>query len=554
MFGHKSLPSRVYSYGAKVIDGMERVEEQMRLAHRYRNRLVELEINRRRIVDAVLAEVAPTLAAVEAAIVVAESALETDRRTIGRERSRVRSRVKTSEVPKAKSAKTQLNALQKERSAIRKAAFKTDVWRAQDAAIEAAYKVARQEIRSEFSCAGLYWGTYLHVEQSMGSTRSGPPPKFACFDGDGHLAVQNQKGKALAAVIAIEIDPTYSARGGQRRKATVRFRVAGGSSSDPAAWATLAVILHRPIPNDTRIAWAHLIRRRIGTHCEWRLQLVLQRESGWTHADAAGAWGAVGVDVGWRMRPDGSLRVARWYDDEGAEGELALPARWLKASAKVRDLASIRANNLNTAKADLAARMEVLTLPEWLHDAVATFASWKSPARLAALAIRWRAARFDGDSAAFEALEAWRVQDRHLLEYESNLRDQLARERMDLYRCAAAGWRRRYRTIAIEQLDLHDFHERADPEETEGPDALRERVRDACLSALRQCLRETGSVREVPAPNTTRDCSWCGHREQRDGAALMHTCSKCAQVFDQDLNAARNILRSAMQPSAVVAE
>ena len=47
----------------------------------------------------------------------------------------------------------------------------------------------------------------------------------------------------------------------------------------------------------------------------------------------------------------------------------------------------------------------------------------------------------------------------------------------------------------------------------------------------------------VPAANTTRDCSVCGHRETWDQATeVVHTCSACGETWDQDASAAVNLL------------
>ena len=279
------------------------------------------------------------------------------------------------------------------------------------------------------------------------------------------------------------------------------------------------------------------------------------------------------------MRPDGSLRVAYWLGDDGAEGELTLDAGWLAAKRKVDDLRSIRDDNLNDAKARLAAWLmpaegpnasapNLCPAPAWLLEATATLASWRSAGRLAAVAIRWRRERDEmqqpaerrrvsdttvrsDTTEAFDALEAWRRRDKHLLEYEANLRDQLQRRRADLYRVFAATMRRRYRAIYVESLDLRTFHELPDPEEPASDPALKEHVRDACLSTLLGAIRETGAAVAVPAPHTTADCASCGSRERLDGAALSHRCSRCSDVWDQDRNAARNLLRAVSTTSAV---
>jgi hypothetical protein len=53
MFGHESKPSRIYSYKVKTfLTGEDRVLAQIRLAHQYKNKLIELERSRREAVEA----------------------------------------------------------------------------------------------------------------------------------------------------------------------------------------------------------------------------------------------------------------------------------------------------------------------------------------------------------------------------------------------------------------------------------------------------------------------------------------------------------------------
>ena len=54
-----------------------------------------------------------------------------------------------------------------------------------------------------------------------------------------------------------------------------------------------------------------------------------------------------------------------------------------------------------------------------------------------------------------------------------------------------------------------------------------------------------GGATEGDAKDTTRLCE-CGHVNQWKSAESLHqTCSECGRVFDQDRNAARNLLASA---------
>ena len=559
MFGHESLPSRIYSYGTMKLGdfpGRDKAEEQMRLAHRYRNRLVEIELARRRAVEEALRRLSPDLVGCELAIEAQERALEVARSSIRRASAEARKKVASPEARDA--AKTAIAHLKRERAkrmSLRKALFSSSDWEAEEKRISDEAGAAIRKARAE---CGLYWGTYLHVEGTV--KRTGAPPRFHRWDGSGHLAVQIQHGMTWAEALAgadnrlrvRHAPPTDSKHSQLLHVVSVRV---GSTEDGSPVWADVPrVVLHRPIPDGARIKWVHLIRRRIGCSQKWHVQFVVSAES-WERTDRATS-GTVGINVGWRMRPDGSLRVAAFCGDDGRRGELCLPSRWLAQWKKTEDIRSIRDRNFddvrtaiaNWVKGTIPEHVRALTgevmpeLPPWWRQRAATLASWKSPARLAALTIHWRANRFAGDAVMFPLVEDWRRRDRHLYEYERHLADQLLAEREDLYRVFAADLRRRYKTAIVMELDLRDFHVLPPAEEPTPDGALREHTRDACLSLLHRCLDESMSevIRSDPR-NVTRMCRECGGLNDWDRKVLHRVCSWCHAERDQDENAARNL-------------
>jgi GH24 family phage-related lysozyme (muramidase) len=587
MFGHDSKPSRIYSYGAKPpAEGAKLVDAQMELARRYRNALVRVERKRRERVDEALRALSPDLIKIEAAIAASEISLTEARTAIDQASALAREKVyPPGATAAANAAHRELKRLYEERKAVRQEIFASPTWkpiREKPAKGEKPVRKKKKPIGETIGekideraaaqgkrlyaaarRAGLSWGTCLF----MGGTvnRSGPPPQFSRWDGDGHLAVQVQHGITPAEAFAgqdtrVQIEPLPVEEPpdliGPRlskaamRRTRVRFRVGSDASAAPV-FAVVPVVLHRPMPWDAQIKWVHLIRRRIGTHCEWRVQFVLSRAIGWGKPDCA-AGGQVQIDVGWRVtgddgktpRPDGSMRVAYWKGSDGAEGELMLPADLLSEMRKTEDIQSIRDREcFNPARDRLAEWLRTASdAPAWLRERTATLPQWRSPARLAALVIRWRDNRFGGDLELFEALEAWRKRDKHLLEYEENLRDQLQRRRENIYRNFAAKMRRTYRTAKVEKLDLRDFHELPEAEDAPVDGALKEHVRDACLSALFRCVQESmAETVKVSARNTTAKCHVCGSLQTWNHKVLRHTCTVCGAEWDQDANAAGNI-------------
>jgi hypothetical protein len=627
MFGHDSLPTRLFSYGAKApVEGAETVDAQMELARRERNALVHVERNRRKKVDAALRALSPDLVRTEADILAAEKARDEARDAIDLASAMARTKVHPPGMAEAANAAVELlRRLYKRRKALRKELFASPAWEPIGAAIDGRANLLGKRLYAAIGRMGLAWGTRLFVNGTV--NRSGPPPQFSRRDGDGHLVVQLQpmggkgkgedriKGKPLMTGDAfagtstfLRIEPVPPEAWEEEDRASRRYEImrlvkdgtghhrqvpvegepvlgleeaharamalgekygirrtkgrhlqhtvvslrVGSEDRDPV-FAVIPVVLHRPMPSDAQIKWVHLIRRRIGLHCEWRVQFALSRATGWDKPDRA-ATGEISIDVGWRVtgddgvtpRPDGSMRVAFWRGSDDAEDELTLPADWLSEMRKTEHIQSVRDKLFDRMRERLAERLRTAgdAVPAWLRDRTSTLPQWKSQARLAKLAIDWRSNRFDGDGEIFAELEAWRKRDKHLLEYAANLRDQLQRRREDIYRKFAAWMRRTYRTAKVEILDLRDFHKLAQAEDAPVDGALKEHVRDACISALFRCIEESmtkkGTIK-VPAKNTTAKCHVCGSLEKWNRKVLRHTCSACGAEWDQDENASVNI-------------
>lgn len=619
---------RLFKFGAKPpIENADQVDQQMRLAHKYRNALVELERTRRAKFYDVLGRSFPEFVALEARIKEAEAVREQAYEALNKARARARKRIEPEDLMAAiKARKEECLPLYKERLALIKKIVdrEASIWysavievkeeaeRLKDGAAAEFYGLWSQDFPSWYeesrqlhqwviseehrlrAESGLYWGTYLLIEESV--DKSGPPPRFSAWDGNGHLGVQLQKGLTIEKALSckdtrIQIEPLpqeeltdvagpHLSKAASKRT-VIRFRVGSDPKKKPI-FAVVPVTLHSrkefgaPFPPDAKIKWAHLIRRRIATKFDWFVQFALERTS-WDKTDRAKS-GWIAIDIGWRAtgangkrRSDGSLRVAYWRDHRGGEGELLLPARWLGGMGKVEDIQSIRDKTFDVARDTLATWLASLKeTPEWMGEEIVTLRQWRSEARLAALVIKWRENRFStdaeplsagnalsarlreqddnghlglkGDEGIYALMEAWRRRDKHLYEYQGNLRDQLQKHREDIYRNFAAWIRRNYRTVRLEQLDLRDFHRLPDIDEPAVDGALKEHVRDACQSLLCRCIEESvANTVKVDPKDTTRKCSKCGSIQEWDHKALRHQCTSCGEEWDQDANASMNI-------------
>lgn len=556
MFNNKSLPSKIYSYGGKApTEGLEAVENQMRLAHAYKNTIVEIERTRRGKTEALLLSLSPELLDLDKKVSGLKAEKEALRDEIKQARAAARKRIKCPELEtRVKLVKAELKELYPKLKALKKSIYASATWKTDSEAIETEAKAARLKLRAD---TDLYWGSYLHVESSLAKIRSGAPPNFHRFDGGGHLAVQIQGGLSPEEASSgkdTRIRITEYPKGlfipGKRQprklgNATLHFRI--GSEGRAPVWAVIPFTLHRPLDPDSQIKWVHLIRYRIGTHFKWNVQFVLSKKS-WARPDVSKT-GSLGLNVGWRMKDSGELRVAYWTGSDGRHEELALPAKWLAGMRKTEDIRSIRDKLFDTVRESFAKWLSSISIPEWLKTATEFLPQWKAQKRLAYVSILWRTQRFAGDEEQFQAIEAWRQRDKHLYCYEANLRDQLQGERTSIYRNFAAAMRRTYQTAILGEMHLPDFHKLPKAEQPAAEAMIKEHIRDACVSELNKCLKESMSKTiKAPSQNITKKCHSCASIEEWDHKILVHTCSKCGITYDQDFCAATNLLRSQEDP------
>ena len=588
MFGNKSLPARIYSYGGKPpTENLKEVERLMYQAHRYQNARIHLERKRREKVNRALRVFSPELADLEMKAEALDEQLDQVRTDINSARAIARKKISPEDmVRKCEEIKAELKKINPRRKELRIPIWGSPGWhkeqkkaaaesRPPDSSLTPPHpdwtkvqakidKWDNQKGKQFRAVSGLnhVFGTYNMVEGAV--KRTGRPPKFKKWLGHGHLVIQLQKcrGKYLSTSgvfsgtdtrlridplppEAFRIDPDDGKIRPVRKlcRTKVHFRIGVEGKRKPL-FAVLPVILHRPLPEEATIRFAHIIRRRIGTNCEWKFQVTLSRKGGWEKLDAAPD-GSVGLDVGWRIVKSGSpLRVIYWAGDDGRHGEEVLPADWLQEMRRTEGIQSIRDKLFDAVRERLSVDLSKLQLPDWLRDQTQNLWHWKSQARLAVVIVKWRTARFSGDEKVFAYAEEWRKRYCHLYNFEANLRNQLQNRREDIYRNFAAWLRRNYRYYVIEDMDLRDFHVLPKPEEKPEDPATRQHTRDACLSLLKRCIKESMAEKPIEAPpeNTTKKHHSCGSIEEWDHKELMHTCSKCGEHYDQDYNAALNLL------------
>ncbi|MHB1950091.1 MAG: zinc ribbon domain-containing protein [Acidiferrobacteraceae bacterium] len=547
---------------------------QMRLTRQYRNNLIAIELERRAAVERALLMNFPLLAKLDSAVAAIEAELEKLRSEAKRSNAEQRSKRVSADAKAAiADAKKRLAAARSERKAERTAAFESLTWERVKEHIDA-HAAAR--IKDARKHCGLYWGTYIIIEQSLMGIRSGAPPKMGRQDDKWTIAVQIQGGLSPAEAYAgndtrlriksmdAEIEAERGRKLGRhlRNTISVSMRIGTDEHRQPI-WCRFLSHHSKPqvLPEDSRIKWAYLTARRRTTGIEWQFRLAVARKGGWLRDDVA-KYGAVGVDIGWRLVEEG-LRVAYWVGDDGQEGQIILPNRrtdddWDYLRRKATDLHSIRDQRFNQMRDRLAdwivARSDA-GLPDVLIEAGKSLRLWKSKRRFGKLVEKSLAGvrRIDPEMAA--ALDEWWAKERHLWRWAEDNERHFRCQRIDIYRKAAAMLARKYRLVIVEDFDLSQVQRTKPVEEASGEDAaIRKHQRDANCSELRRCLVERfAESLKVESARTTMECHACGAVTDFDHAVLLHTCD-CGAKWDQDANAARNILRRGLASGAAAAK
>lgn len=307
---------------------------------------------------------------------------------------------------------------------------------------------------------------------------------------------------------------------------------------------------HRPLPEDGRIKAFDLVGREVmrpsgrrnaaGQYqetkavWEWHLLVIVE------HPPAAPlpVAGSCGIDLGWRQRPDGSLRVAFLVAGDHRE-EICLPVGLIRDFARVIDLQQ----ELQVASNTAAEVIRAWVLAEQVNFSPALVERLAKPnwSRLTLFAIL----RETTDERIRTALHDYAHDTIKTFQDQRRLYSYCQRYRNDWYRKKAWAITQSFGEIILEDLDLRELRKTEKREGSPGLILSEYLGRFANLSFFRQCVREAAQktgrrVRKVPAPDTTRLCHVCHTLVEENNGALYLTCPN-GHTWDQDENAGINL-------------
>ena len=612
------------------------------LGSRCKNEYVEIEHERRDLIEQQLRALSTAYSANRVTRDVLEAQI-TD--AYAEKRKFNSSQRKRSEHPeldaKIKSLKAQRVALDAAAKPLRSPIFKTDEWKTFEQTLDGEKEtrwrpdgtvsprgirnggVIREKklrIYANYRTLGMNTTTIDQIYKDIVQARkTGRAARFAPFDGGGRIIVQILKttvnkrtayvpwtsivnGTAKVATVTRVPQGIYRPGKAHPKKlgnAILRLSLGRGRAVE------IPFTLHREPPLGSTVQFISIHRHRVGTRSKWAVMFTF------AHTDKA-VWrdpllaktGAVAIDLGWRMQPDGGIKVATWVGDDGATGTVELPTNakparakfdltWRERMEKTYAIESGRDTDYDKVRDQLIEFLRARgSIPDFIKDMVKKdttdakilliIKQWRAQKRLVKVVFAWRTNRFDGDAEIFQAVESWRHHDKHLLNYEDGLREKLLRNRLDIYRVAAATLTRRYATVVLEGksqtkkkqasieeqtdqqdepaesdlMDLRDFHEDPGPEAK--PGAVGQRgtrakvnVRHAALSTLRASfVNRASSIVSVPAAGSSKKCSACG-KNTDPGASETYECRFCGLTIDRDVNAAKNLLQKHLTKAQV---
>lgn len=424
-------------------------------------------------------------------------------------------------------------------------------------------------------------------------------PFFKKWDGTGKVGISARKLKITdifndGKSISIKERGADLLRKGKKKKERKEFTASIGPGKNKIR---LAFSYTRELPKDGIITNAWIKVTRIGNRNKYELQLVIESEElqnefetklrkklGDKYIPIEQRPNAA-IDVGWRRKEDGDIRVAFLVDDNGNTKELSIPGKMMDGLkfcdklSSAQDICHDQAIKVTTEWL----KKEKQSLPEELQEMASHIHMWKSPKKLTMFTFKylnfvnmrdemleawqmWRDNRIARKMDLFDDLEAvtrwrnvnkpnipvmalyldiWRRKNVHLYNWKEGLVKRIIGHRDHIFKNFVAQIRSEYNVIIFENFDLRGFARNANEDEEKTPDRMH-RIRNlASPGRLREIAKQSLGNRyiETEKINTTKKCHLCEFVNDFDNTKeLIQTCNSCGESWDQDYNAGKNLL------------
>lgn len=573
----------VRAFGAKLLGGkpaQDQVHSVLRLQNNLWNKLVEIERASRQAYNEALAQSDTDLAALIELAAQQELAVQALLDARNKERAKDR-RKKTDNSQNyaalIKNASDELKttrALIKEGKARAKAAAKP--------LIEQAELARRATVKEAAAQSGLWWSHKDAVLARYDTARvramkTGKMLQFHRYDGVGSMTIRIGSSAApqdWAAILAgrttmITVrEPTpkelgrkkaVASDGTRRMVVTVR---AGDKAEDKSIPKLDFMVAFHPgcdMPADAPLRTVTLKRDMHVDKEEWKIVFMYSRAGKPEDAQVDLPAQAVGIDFGFRLvrgEQDNTpeLRVAAISTGDKVR-YVTLEHAWLRRMQRADRLRSeldelsngfwLYIKPLLTVEA-----LSGLAEDEWFRVLAGkvTRAKGAYTELLRQLCRAHQQAGMPLGEEVEQRMQDYSKQALRMALQAHHTRRRALDHRKHIYRNVAAQIAASTGMVGLEDVDFRQLAQLENPDGTENDlaQAARKYRTWAAPSELRlaieqACKREKREVVSVPAPDTTRTCSACGHVHPAGIEDLTFVCQGCGKVWDQDENAAHNI-------------
>lgn len=417
------------------------------------------------------------------------------------------------------------------------------------------------QLRSKSVADGLGWGTANAVldaalQAFKTSFALGRAPRFASgaeIDQDClFLQFTVAGGVASASLLAgkqadLQLLPSNGC--GKRKYGEFKFRLGAAKAH---TYATGTWQYHRPLPDGSNIALARLVRRRIGMHDKWAIQLLVKPKTP-IRESVDERKPLVAVHFGWAADIAGR-RVAAIADasDPGTATILALPLSIEESLGRAREIQGIR----DKSRDEIAPQVRSIVVPESANETLIDLLGRvrkTRPQDISANRIHYLCRLLREVDHLPDWLEIWRKEDKLRWQDQAYIAKRARNARKSFYRDVAITLGRQYDAIAIEPLDLASAAVKVDEATGEKTDFAKKaragRVVAALYefeSAIRWAAAKTAAALIEVSGATASVCSVCyGHVEATKDDHQSIVCHDCGSVLDRKQNGAAIAWQSA---------